>query len=314
MTPRSRLWTRAARARVRRSAAAAFAALLVALDPAAVCAARADAPAIVIEDDRGAALRFVRPPQRIVSLVPSLTESVCALGACARLVGTDRYSNWPAEVAVLPKLGGLDDAQVERIVALAPDLVLAAPSARAVTRLEALGVPVVVLHSRAHGDVRRSLRLLAVLIGDPTAADRLWQRIDAQFADAAARIPPALRGRRVYFEVEAGPYAAGPGSFIGESLARLGLVNIVPASMGPFPKLSPEFVVRARPELVMAESRALREMAQRPGWSALPALQRQRVCAFEPGPYELLVRPGPRMGEAAQRIADCLGALDPSAR
>ena len=78
-----------------------------------------------------AGLAVAAPPQRIVSLVPGLTESVCALGACARLVGTDRYSNWPASVAALPKLGGLDDAQVERIAALKPDLVLIAPSARA---------------------------------------------------------------------------------------------------------------------------------------------------------------------------------------
>jgi len=88
-----------------------------------------------VRDDRGAALLFPAPPARIVSLVPSLTESVCALGACARLVGTDRYSNWPAEVLKLPKLGGLDDAQVERIAALAPDVVLAAPSARIVAPL-----------------------------------------------------------------------------------------------------------------------------------------------------------------------------------
>jgi len=102
-------------------------------------------------------------PARIVSLVPSLTESICALGECARLVGTDRYSNWPEPVRTLPKLGGLDDAQVERIAALKPDLVLAAPSARAVERLEGVGLKVIVLHSRSHQDVKRSLQLLATL-------------------------------------------------------------------------------------------------------------------------------------------------------
>jgi len=254
------------------------------------------------------------PPQRIVSLVPGLTESLCALGACARLVGTDRYSNWPAEVQSLPKLGGLDDAQVERIAALRPDLVLAAPSARAVQRLQALGLRVVVLHTRSHQDVRHNLLLLGAELGDPAQAQDLWRRIEQQMAEAAARVPAALRGRSVYFEVESSPYAAGPESFIGETLARLGLHNIVPAVLGPFPKLSPEFVVRAQPEVVIAEARNLRDMAQRPGWAALRALQRQQLCSYAGEHYEVLVRPGPRMGLAALQLADCLAAMGKDAR
>lgn len=254
------------------------------------------------------------PPQRIVSLVPGLTESVCALGACDRLVGTDRYSNWPASVQALPKLGGLDDVPIERIAALKPDLVLAAPSARAVPRLQALGLRVVVLHTRSHEDVQHNLQTLGQLLGDEAAARTAWAAIQTQMDQAAARVPTALRGRSVYFEVETSPYAAGPGSFIGQTLQRLGLVNIVPAALGPFPKLSPEFVVQAQPDIVMAETRNLQTMRGRPGWAALRALQRQQVCAFAPADYELLVRPGPRMGQAALQLADCLAGLDKERR
>jgi iron complex transport system substrate-binding protein len=260
------------------------------------------------------ALAGAAPPQRIVSLVPGLTESLCALGACARLVGTDRYSNWPVEVQALPKLGGLDDAQVERIAALKPDLVLAAPSARAVQRLEALGLRVIVLHTRSHQDVRHNLRRLGAELGDEFRAQQVWHSIEQQMAEAAARVPEALRGRSVYFEVESSPYAAGPASFIGETLARLGLRNIVPAALGPFPKLSPEFVVRAQPDIVMAEQRNHRDMALRPGWASLRALQRQQVCSFAGERYEVLVRPGPRMGEAALLLADCLATMGKDAR
>jgi iron complex transport system substrate-binding protein len=249
------------------------------------------------------------PPQRIVSLVPGLTESVCAIGACARLVGTDRYSNWPAEVAALPKLGGLDDAQVERIAALKPDLVLAAPSARAAQRLQALGLHVLVLHTRSHHDVQHNLQVLGTLLGEPAQAQAAWARIEAQLAEAAARVPVALRGRSVYFEIESSPYAAGPGSFIGETLAQLGLLNIVPATLGPFPKLSPEFVVRAQPDIVIAEARNVAQMAQRPGWVALRALQQRKVCAFATTDYDVLVRPGPRMGDAALQLAECLSRI-----
>jgi iron complex transport system substrate-binding protein len=260
------------------------------------------------------ALAAAAPPQRIVSLVPGLTESLCALGACARLVGTDRYSNWPAEVQALPKLGGLDDAQVERIAALKPDLVLAAPTARAVQRLEALGLRVVVLHTRSHRDVRHNLLLLGAVLDDEARAQAVWHRIEQQMAEAAARVPPALRARSVYFEVESSPYAAGPESFIGETLARLGLRNIAPAALGPFPKLSPEFVARAQPDIVMVEQRDLRDMVQRPGWASLRALQRHRVCSFAGARYELLVRPGPRVGEAALQLADCLATMSRDAR
>ncbi|MDQ5896196.1 MAG: cobalamin transport system substrate-binding protein [Pseudomonadota bacterium] len=248
-------------------------------------------------------------PRRIVSLMPSLTETVCALEACDRLVGVDRYSNWPAAVGRLPHLGGMDDPQIERIVALRPDLVLAAPSSRAVGRLQALGLRVVVLESRTSEEARRTAEALAVLLGQPGQGAALWARIDAQVQRAVARVPAAWQGRRVYFEVDAAPYAAGRSSFIGELLQRFGLVNIVPAQLGPFPKINPEFIVRAAPDVVMAIDRNIAEMPTRPGWSTLKALQAGRACAFTASGYDTLVRPGPRLGDAAELVADCLGAL-----
>ncbi|WP_428425055.1 ABC transporter substrate-binding protein [Methylibium sp.] len=268
---------------------------------------------IVLRDDRGVTLTLAVPPQRIVTLLPSLTESVCALGGCARLVGTDRFSNWPAGVAALPKLGGLEDAQLETIVALKPDIVLLTPSDRVIERLESLGVRLAVLEARDHAGVQRTLQTLARLLGTPDADAPVWSRIERQLADAATRVPVALRGRRVYFEVDATPYAAGSGSFIGETLLRLGLGNIVPPALGPFPRLNPEYVLRAQPDIVMALQRNLAEMPGRPGWASLQALQRHQTCGFASAPYDVLVRPGPRMGEAALLLADCLAALPASA-
>ncbi len=261
---------------------------------------------VQVRDDRGVTVRLATPPQRIVSLLPSATESVCALGGCERLVGVDRFSNWPTQVRALPRLGGLEDAQIERIVALRPDLVLAASAARVVDRLEALGLHVVVLDSRDRAEVKRSLVTIAALLGTPAQAERVWASIETETRAAAARVPAAWRGRRVYFEVDTTPYGAGAGSFIGETLTELGLVNVLPADLGPFPKLNPEYLLRLQPDIVMAEQTALAAMPARPGWRVLRALRDGRTCAF-PGPrYELLLRPGPRMGEAAGVIADCL--------
>jgi iron complex transport system substrate-binding protein len=248
-------------------------------------------------------------PRRIVSLLPSLTESACAIGACARLVGTDRFSNWPASVAALPKLGGLDDVRVEAVVALKPDVVLVSTSARVVDRLEELGLKVIVLDSRSRADVRRTLALLAAMMGTPERADAVWAGIERETAAAAARVPARMRGQRVYFEVDPTPYAAGPSSFIGETLTQLGMANAMPAELGPFPKPNPEYVVRTQPDIIMATEHNLADMSKRPGWSSLRALQQRRTCAFASDRYELLVRPGPRMGEAATLLASCLAAL-----
>jgi len=264
---------------------------------------------ITVQDDRGQRVVLPAPPRRIVSLLPSLTETVCELDACQRLVGTDRYSDWPATVRKLPKLGGLEDAQVERIVTLQPDLVLVANAPRLVQRLESLGLPVLMLIPHSLADARRAAGVVASALGDPPAGERLWQRLDARMDAAAARVPPAWRGARVYIEVASAPFAAGEASFVGALVARLGLGNVVPASLGPFPQLNPEFVLRAQPDLVIATEAALAEMPRRPGWATLRALAEGRTCALPPAAWDTLVRSGPRLADAADTLADCVRRL-----
>jgi iron complex transport system substrate-binding protein len=269
------------------------------------CAAFAfAAKATTLRDDRGVELVYAAPPQRIVSLLPSLTESVCALGACARLVGVDRYSNHPASVRVLPNVGGLDDSNVEAIVALKPDLVLAGTSARVIARLETLGLKVAAIEPRDIGAAQRTLLQLDTLLATGTATT-LWRRIDADVSAAARSIPAGARGARVYIEVATGPYAASEAAFSGELLKRLGLVNIVPASLGLYPLLNPEFVVRADPDLILIADRHAGELPARPGWKGL----RAKVCAFTAWEGDLLARAGPRLGEAAALIARCAAHL-----
>ena len=93
------------------------------------------AQAVQVTDDRGRVVKLAKPPERIVSLLPSLAETVCALGACQRLVGVDRYTNWPDSVKQLPQVGGGLDPNIEAVVALRPDVVLMATSSRAADRL-----------------------------------------------------------------------------------------------------------------------------------------------------------------------------------
>jgi iron complex transport system substrate-binding protein len=146
---------------------------------------------------------------------------------------------------------------------------------------------------------------------DVADAQRIWRAIDASVSAAVQSLPPHVRNTRVYFEVNEGPYAAGESSFIGETLTRLGVKNIVPAALGPFPKLNPEYIVRANPDLVMIGQRSTDGMAQRPGWQGIRALREQRVCMFPTEQANVLVRPGPRMAEGARLMAQCLIAKAP---
>ncbi|MDP3811875.1 MAG: helical backbone metal receptor [Hydrogenophaga sp.] len=248
---------------------------------------------------------------RIITLSPSLTEAVCALGHCAELVGTDRHSSWPGTVSRLPKVGGLQDAQIEHIVALRPDMVLLGPRSRAGERLTELGVPVQVFDARTHADLKRMLLALGQSLGEQARAAELVQRIDRELDAAARRVPAALRGRSVYVEVGIGPTAASAKSFIGETVARLGLVNIVNGDAGLFPRVNAEMVVRRSPDLIIGPQTTLSNMADRPGWSGLQALRQQQVCQLDADRMDLLSRPGPRLGEAAQMLVDCLLALPP---
>jgi len=266
--------------------------------------------ALQVVDDRGVTVTLPQAPRRIVSLLPSLTETVCELGACQRLVGVDRYSNYPEAVRALPQVGGGLDPSVEAIVALRPDVVLMATSSRAGTRLESLGLKVVALEPKTAADVQRVLGKVGQLLEVPDA-QRVWRVIDAGVSAAAQSLPARARATRVYFEVNAGPYAAGTSSFIGETLARLGVRNIIGAELGPFPKINPEFVVRADPDLIMVSERNSQGMAQRPGWAGMRAIRERRICRFTSEQSDVLARPGPRMAEAARLMARCIADKAP---
>jgi iron complex transport system substrate-binding protein len=263
------------------------------------------AAGVQVIDDRGVTVTLPHSPQRIVSLLPSLTETVCELGQCHRLVGVDRYSNFPATVRRLPQTGGGIDPNIEAIVALRPDLVLMATSSRGVQRLEALGLKVLALEPKSAADAQRVMGKLGRLLEVPDA-QRIWRAIDAGVSAAAQSLPARAHDVRVYYEVSTGGYAAGSKSFIGETMARLGVQNIVAPELGPFPRINPEYVVRANPDLIMIGSRNVQGLEQRPGWSGMRALREKRVCVFTPEESDVLVRPGPRMAEAARLMARCI--------
>ena len=279
----------------------------------AALAAGADAaqePAPSVVDDRGQALAPSARGVRLVSLSPTLTESVCVLGACDRLVGVDRFSNWPESVTKLPHLGSLGSFNVEAVAALRPDLVLMASDGPLVKQLERLGVPVLVLSPQRHADVADTLARLARGLGLPPArAQQVWENILRELHDLAESLPARDRGLRTWVEIDPAPWLAGPDSFLGETLALLGLANVVPAGSAPFVPMSREWALQADPQLFVIsdpQRQGLAALRARPGWSRLPALREGRVCLFDGPDLDALVRPGPRLAEGARLLRDCV--------
>lgn len=256
-------------------------------------------------DDRGVRVSFASPPTRIVSTLPSLTEAVCAMGHCGNLVGVDANSNYPSTVNSIKKIGGGLTPNIELIVSLKPDLVLMSKNERVSQRLEQLGLKVFVLESSRHKDVLRTLQKLDAIF-KTNDSQRVWLSLENEISKAAQSVPESSKNMRVYFEVSTGPYAAGPNSFIGETLIRLGVDNIVPANLGDFPKLNPEFVVKADPDLMIISDNNLVDLLKRPGWQELTAIRTNRVCSLTKEQSDTVVRPGTRMGEGASIIAQCI--------
>ena len=268
-----------------------------------------------LTDDRGRVVVVDKAPQRVITLLPSLGEIVCELKACDLLVGVDRYSNWPERLKSLPKLGGLDDTQLEALVKLKPDLVLLARSARVTQRLESMGIKVVALEPQSQEDMRRVIQHIAGALHLPDAkvrSETLWQSIQQKLDAAAARVPKSAVGARIYFEAGSGYFAAGEASYIGETLKRLGLVNVIGASMGSFPQVNPEFVVKANPQIIFMGERAATDLKTRPGWQRIEAIQQHKICSFSPEQSDIVVRSGPRIPEAADLMVACLKRLYPA--
>lgn len=260
---------------------------------------------VSVGDDRGVSVVFDKPPQRVISLLPSLTESVCALGKCSTLVGVDRFSNWPKSIQGLPKLGGIGDINIERIVQLKPDVVLLEKASPVIARINGLGIKTFALDIKSMGDEERALQKLDLVLGTSESA-RIWNQMQQEIIRARKQLSDKADNIRVYFEVNPAPFAAGSTSFIGEILSRLDLVNIIPKSLGPFPKINPEFVVQAKPAVILLTESTVADIQKRPGWNSIPAVSNNRICVFTGEQNDVLVRPGPRMGEAALIISQCI--------
>jgi iron complex transport system substrate-binding protein len=259
--------------------------------PTSSAAAQSSFP-VGARDDLGRTIVVPAEPRRIVSLLPSHTETLFALGVGDRVVGVDDFSNVPPEVLALPKLGGLYDTRLESVLALKPDLVLGATSSPSTSTLERAGITVWAGGATGYDAVFTSITAIGDMVGRHLEAEHLIARIrtDVDAVESAVRDRPRVR---FYFELDATPYAVGQGSFMGVLLAKAGGENVVPEALGHFPKVSPELIATANPELILGAK--LDEIAERPGWGAIAAVRSGHVYSLSHDESETVMRPGPRL-------------------
>lgn len=258
---------------------------------------------LVVRDDRGVDVTLRAEPRRIVSLLPSHTETLLALGAGSRVVGVDDFSAGIPEVAGLPSLGGLYDARLEVLLSTRPDLVLMSESNGAAAPVERGGL--VVWGGSAHrfDDVFRVIEAIGRLICKQPEAAHLARQV----ADDVADVEGHVRGRpvvRVYYELDPTPYTVGPFSVIGAMIAKAGGEDVVGDGLGDFPKISPEAVIAGNPDVVLGVS--LEEVRKRPGWERIAAVRSGRVYKLTPREAELVSRPGPHLADGLRALVRIL--------
>jgi iron complex transport system substrate-binding protein len=268
--------------------------------------ALAQRPTVV--DDLGREVALTAAAARVVSMVPSHTEMLCALGACDRIVGRDTLSDAPGAAAA-PTLGTAFAPDLEALVALAPDLVLVDEYGGLAAALAALGIASYAGTPQRLDELRPYLAALGVLLDLAPEAEVLADDIDRGL-EAVRSAVAGLPRPTVFVELDPTPYAAGPDSWIGALVTIAGGAHVLPAAMGDFPLVDPEFVVAADPEVILLLDApygvSAAAVAARPGWSGVRAVRDGRVIELDEDAANALSRPGPRIVEAAWLVAGYL--------
>jgi iron complex transport system substrate-binding protein len=252
------------------------------------------------------------PPRRVVSLAPSLTELVFALGAGDTLAGVTVNCDYPPAAKQLPKVGGLEDGSInlERVLGLRPQLVIAIGEGQhqTVESLRRLGLTVEVVPSQSVDDVFRAAVRLGTLLGREVAAQRLVADLERRMArveKVVATVPPERRPR-VFYELWDRPLmTATRSSVIGRLIEMAGGVNVFGALPGRYPQVSPEAVLERRPQIIVAPDHHgsavdFRGLAERLGLSAAEPSLRERILILD---GDLVSRAGPRIAGALELLA-----------
>ena len=276
----------------------------------------------LVVDALGVQIKFTSPPQRLVSLAPSNTELLFALGVGSRIVGVTEYCDYPAAAVAITKVASYSDMSLERVMSVSPDLVLAARGndLEGLKSLQQLGVPAIALDIQTIPGLLSSVESIGGLLGVKSAADSLGQRIRQRVAVVAESIrgTPLDQRPRVMWGYWGDPiFTAGSGSLIDHLIREAGGINVAAQAPLRWPQVSLESVVAWAPDVLItthlssdytdmaAEIEKLRAMD---GWRSIPAVREGHVYYIE---ANVLTRSGPRMVDGLERLAAILKTITP---
>ncbi len=288
---------------------------IIALCAATVAAAGVPAIAgpdgLMATDMLGRAVQIPETPMRIVSLAPSITEIVFALGQGHRLSGVTRFSDYPVAAQALPKVGSYVQLDLERIVSLRPDLCVAVKDGNpkaVVDRLESLGIPVFAVDPRDLNAVLETIATLGGLLNARDAADALVVDLERRIQGVVQRRDRLRRQPTVFFQIGLAPIVSvGTDTFIHELIGLAGGVNLA-AGPVPYPRFSQEEVVAMAPDLIVITSMAregifetIRSEWMR--WRNMPAARNDGIVLVDSNLFD---RASPRLVDGLERLADII--------
>lgn len=275
-------------------------------------AAAANAPSVfprTVVDSGGTSVEFRTAPMRIISLSPGLTEILFAIGAGDRVAVVDRFSDYPASVASLPRME-YTQPNPEAALAHSPDLVLMTTRQRTQVK-QFRDLKMTVLYIEEAQSVDRVIEVIGML-GSITERDAEARALVAsmrqRIGTVIARLESVRTGPRVFYEISPDLYTASPETFIGSMLTLLKVQNIALDARTAFPQLSSEAIIAANPEVILlsdaiSAKQSVETVASRPGWQAIAAVQSKRIVPIDPN---VANRPGPRIVEAIELMARAL--------
>ena len=259
---------------------------------------------IELTDHAGQVVRLERPAQRVISLVPSATETLIAIGAGKQLVARTRYDVDP-EVAALPSVGGSVDPSIEAVLSLQPDLVIAWESDKRQAirqKLLSLGIPIFTLRTQDTTDIFRGIAALGRLTAHDSAASSVAASIRATLAEIQRSVAGRPRPSVFYVVYNDPPMTAGPRTFIGQLISIAGARSIFTDSLQLWPNVAMEEIVRRDPDILVVpvgefRNNSLERFRKLAGWRDLRAVREGRVVAI---PADLVSRPSPSIARSAR--------------
>lgn len=249
-------------------------------------------------------------PQRIISLTPSNTETLFALGLGSKVVGVDAISNYPAEVASIEKVGDFSGPNLEKIASLKPDLVLAGDKLQKeiIEKLQALGLKVAAVEGTTYAEVFDSITMIGTLTGAADQAKALTDDLKAKEKIVKEAVAAHPSSKLAYIAIsfgQYGDYSAGPGTFPYEMIQMCGARNVTEGLPAQWPQMTLEAIVKADPDVILVPHDAgdVKTFAATEGYKTLTASKKGQVYAFD---ADICTRPGPRIVEGFRLYAQIL--------